>query len=64
MRSQLQKLSASLSRAVSVRRKREQLALSAEQTLLQMGQIAGKELLADTVSDREKQNKCTERTVG
>ena len=35
------------------RRKRKELALSAEQALLQMGQIAGKELLADTASDRE-----------
>ena len=35
------------------RRKRKQLAISAEQTLLQMSQIAGKELLANTANDRE-----------
>ena len=34
-------------------RKRKQLALSVEQTLLQMGQIAGKELRAKTPNDRE-----------
>lgn len=35
------------------RRKREQLALSSEQTLLQMSQIAGKDMLSDTAGDRE-----------
>ena len=36
------------------RRKRQQLALSAEQTLLRMSKIANNDLLADSASEREK----------